>query len=148
MSDINYDEKIGTALLGVVKSTLEDVAKDGLPGEHHFYIVFNPKISGVTLSERNRKQYGSEMTIVLQHQFFDLKVTDVGFSVRLSFNSIPETLFVPFKSILVFADPSVGFEIKFNVKEEPIVEIKEEIKPEIKGDPENKVVSFANFKRK
>ena len=110
---IRYDLLTQQALRGVVRSVLTDAAKKGLPGEHHFYITFDTKAPGVRISERLLGQYPEEMTIILQHQFWDLDVSDTGFEVGLSFGGIPEKLAVPFEAINGFFDPSVQFGLQF-----------------------------------
>jgi hypothetical protein len=110
---IRYDLLTQQALRGVVRSVLSDVAKKGLPGEHHFYISFNTEADGVRMSERLRAQYPQEMTIILQHQFWDLTVTEQGFDVGLSFGGIMERLSIPFEAINGFFDPSVQFGLQF-----------------------------------
>lgn len=115
---IRYDLLVQDALRAVVRKVLSDVARDGVPGEHHFYISFRTHARGVRLSSRMRKQYPDEMTIVLQHQFWDLGVTGEAFEVGLSFQNIPETLLIPFDAVTRFADPSVGFELQFAVGDE------------------------------
>ncbi len=110
---IRYDVLAQEALRGVVRTVLQDAAKNGLPGEHHFYISFDPRADGVKISERMRQQYPEEMTVILQHQFWDLVVTDEGFEVGLSFGGIPERLVIPFDAIKGFFDPSVQFGLQF-----------------------------------
>jgi hypothetical protein len=110
---IRYDILAQEALRGVVRTVLLDAAKSGLPGEHHFYISFDTRADGVRLSPRMLAQYPEEMTVVLQHQFWDLVVTDDGFEVGLSFGGIPERLVIPFASIKGFFDPSVQFGLQF-----------------------------------
>jgi uncharacterized protein len=110
---IRYDLLTQQALRGVVRQVLADAAKKGLPGEHHFYISFDTQADGVRLSERLRAQYSEQMTIILQHQFWDLAVNDSGFEVGLSFGGIPEKLTVPFAAIKGFFDPSVQFGLQF-----------------------------------
>jgi uncharacterized protein len=110
---IRYDILAQEALRGVVRTVLLDAAKSGLPGEHHFYISFDTRADGVRLSPRMLAQYPEEMTVVLQHQFWDLVVTDDGFEVGLSFGGIPERLAIPFASIKGFFDPSVQFGLQF-----------------------------------
>ena len=92
---------------------LVDVAKNGLPGEHHFYISFDTRAEGVRLSPRMLAQYPEEITVVLQHQFWDLVVTEEGFEVGMSFGGIPERLNVPFAAVKGFFDPSVQFGLQF-----------------------------------
>jgi hypothetical protein len=110
---IRYDLLTQQALRGVVRSVLTDTAKKGLPGDHHFYISFDTRADGVRLSDRLRAQYPEEMTIILQHQFWDLKVGEDDFEVGLSFGGIPERLTVPFEAINGFFDPSVQFGLQF-----------------------------------
>ena len=110
---IRYDLLTQQALRGVVHSVLADTAKKGLPGDHHFYISFDTRADGVRLSDRLRAQYPHEMTIILQHQFWDLKVSDNEFEVGLSFGGVPERLTVPFEAINGFFDPSVQFGLQF-----------------------------------
>jgi hypothetical protein len=110
---IRYDLLTQQALRGVVRNVLTDAAKKGLTGDHHFYISFNTQADGVRLSQRLRAQYPEEMTIILQHQFWDLSVTDEAFEVGLSFGGIPERLAVPFEAINGFFDPSVQFGLQF-----------------------------------
>ena len=96
------------------QSVLTDVAKSGLPGDHHFYISFSTTAPGVSLSKRLMEKYPEEMTIVLQHRFWDLIVHGDRFEVKLQFNSIPEKLVIPFEAIRVFVDPSVRFGHQFD----------------------------------
>jgi len=110
---IRYDLLTQQALRGVVRSVLADAAKKGLPGDHHFYISFNTEADGVRMSERLRAQYPQAMTIILQHQFWDLTVTDLAFEVGLSFGGVMERLTVPFEAISGFFDPSVQFGLQF-----------------------------------
>lgn len=115
---IRYDVLARDALRGVLKHVLADAAEHGLPGEHHFYITFLSKAEGVKISPRLQSQYPQEMTIILQHQFWDLVVTDDRFEVGLSFNGIPERLVIPFSAIKSFFDPSVQFGLQFEPSEE------------------------------
>jgi hypothetical protein len=110
---IRYDLLTQRALRGVVRTVLADVAKKGVPGDHHFYISFDTHAEGLRLSSRMRAQYPDEMTIVLQHQFWDLVVTDDTFEVGLSFGGVPERLLVPFEAVTAFVDPSVEFGLRF-----------------------------------
>jgi uncharacterized protein len=110
---IRYDVLARDALRGVLRRVLSDAAAHGLPGEHHFFITFLSQAEGVKLSPRLLAQYPDEMTIILQHQFWDLLVTDDRFEVGLSFGGIPERLVVPFSAIKSFFDPSVQFGLQF-----------------------------------
>lgn len=111
---IRYDILTQEALRGVVRKVLAEVARTGLPGEHHFFISFLTKAPGVRLSQRLLEQYPEEMTIVLQNQFWDLKVSETGFEVGLSFDDKPEILVIPFAAIKGFFDPSVQFGLQLN----------------------------------
>ena len=110
---IRYDLLAQQALRGVVRTVLADVAKKGLPGEHHFKITFNTAAPGVRLSDRLHAQYPEIMTIILQHQFWDLTVGERAFEVGLSFGGISERLAVPFDAIVAFYDPAVQFGFQF-----------------------------------
>src|SRR5262249_31912453 len=110
---IRYDLLTQQALRGVLRIVLTDTAKNGLPGDHHFYISFDPTADGVRVSDRVRAQYPDEMTITLQHQFWALKVREDEFEVGLSFGGVPERLAVPFDAINGFFDPSVQFGLQF-----------------------------------
>lgn len=112
---MRYDQLAQNALRGVVRDALRKVQKTGLPGEHHFYIAFNTKYPGVILSDRIAERYPREMTVVLQHQFWNLIITEERFEVELSFDNIPEKLVIPFNSIKGFLDPSVQFGLQFEV---------------------------------
>ena len=110
---IRYDVLARDALRGVLRRVLTDAAEHGLPGEHHFFITFLSTADGVKLSPRLLAQYPEEMTIILQHQFWDLVVSEDRFEVGLSFGGIPERLVVPFSAIKSFLDPSVQFGLQF-----------------------------------
>jgi hypothetical protein len=114
---IRYDVLAQAALRGVVRTVLADAAKKGLPGEHHFKITFNTTAPGVRLSDRMRARYPQDMTIVLQHQFWDLIVTELAFEVGLSFGGVPERILVPFETVTAFYDPAVQFGFQFETIE-------------------------------
>jgi hypothetical protein len=114
---IRYDVLARDALRGVLRRVLSDAAAHGLPGEHHFFINFLSGADGVKLSPRLLAQYPEEMTIILQHQFWDLVVSEERFEVGLSFGGIPERLVVPFSAIKSFFDPSVQFGLQFEPSE-------------------------------
>jgi uncharacterized protein len=115
---LRYDLMIEAALRDVVRETIATVAQSGLPGEHHFYITFLTNFPGVEIPDYLRKQYPDEMTIVLQYQFFGLKLEDDNFSVTLSFNNVKEHLVIPIDAITTFADPSVNFALQFQSGQE------------------------------
>lgn len=119
---IRYDILAQEALRGVMRKVLAEVARTGLPGNHHFFITFLTGAPGVRVSSRLRERYPEQMTIVIQFQYWDLKVTDTGFEVGLSFSDVPEKLEIPFSAVRGFYDPSVNFELEFDVKTETSVE--------------------------
>jgi uncharacterized protein len=114
---IGYGRLVENALRQVVRDALQHARREGLPEPHHFYITFRTDQDGVRVSERLRQRYPAEMTIVLQHQFWDLEVDDHGFGVTLSFGGVPERLEVPFGAVRMFADPSIEFGLQFQVGE-------------------------------
>ena len=114
---LRYDLMVQEALKGVVRKILSEAGRDGLPGDHHFYVTFRTTAPGVRLSQRLREKHPEEMTVVLQHQFWDLNVSDHAFEVGLSFSGVPERLLVPFDSITTFFDPSVQFGLKFETQD-------------------------------
>jgi uncharacterized protein len=168
---MRYDQLAQNALRGVVREALKKVLRQGLPGEHHFYIAFNTRYPGVGLSPRIAERYPREMTVVLQHQFWNLTVLEDRFEVELSFDNIPEKLIVPYNSIKGFLDPAVQFGLQFEVvpvEEQPQAkDVKEaeivDISGKAKGEPataevsdaggapdssEKKVVSLDAFRKK
>jgi len=147
---------VETALRGVVKQAVEEVMKDGLVGDHHFYITFLTDHPGVSIPDYLRDRYPGEMTIVLQFQFYDLDVDDEKMQVTLSFNNIPEKLVIPLAAITIFADPSVNFALQFQP-------LGDDIEPDFDPDdndpsgdddsdsddaPKGEVVSLDNFRKK
>src|SRR5580704_5708969 len=127
---LRYDLMIEAALRSVVRETLTNVIKNGLPGEHHFYITFLTNFPGVEIPDHLRKQYPEEMTIVLQYQFFGLKLLDEAFTVTLSFNNVKERLVIPLEAITTFADPSVNFALQFQSGQDEEVEEEGEETPD------------------
>ena len=115
---IRYDVLAQEAMRSVVKKVLTEVVRVGLPGEHHFYITFNTQAPGVRISSRLRERYPEEMTIVVQHQFWDLEINSQSFEIGLAFSGVPERLLVPFGSIKSFVDPSVQFGLQFDLLED------------------------------
>ncbi len=156
---MRYDQLAQNALRGVVRDALRKVEKSGLPGDHHFYIAFNTKYPGVNIGARLAERYPREMTVVLQHQFYNLIVTEERFQVELSFDNIPEKLIVPFASVKGFLDPAVQFGLQFEVVQEPAEQDAETktvkiAEPSVEGQdvtetPEGpKVVSLDAFRKK
>lgn len=114
---IHYSTLIDQAMRGVVRDVLKQISRAGLPGEHHFYISFSTTYPGVQMSEQLKNRYPKEITIVLQHQFWDFKVDERMFTVTLSFGGVPEKLVIPFAALTAFADPSVKFGLQFQQEE-------------------------------
>jgi hypothetical protein len=119
---LQYSVMVEAALRAVVRQALTEVAQNGLPGSHHFYITFRTSHPGVQVPDYLKARYPAEMTIVLQFQFYDLKVDDTAFSVTLTFNNTPERLVIPIRAITVFADPSVNFVLPFQTTDAVAVE--------------------------
>ncbi len=112
---MRYDQLAQNALKGVVREALRKVERSGLPGDHHFYIQFDTRYPGVSIGDRLLERYPREMTVVLQHQFYNLIVTDERFQVELSFDNIPEKLVIPFAAVKGFLDPAVQFGLQFEL---------------------------------
>lgn len=110
---IDYGNLMHRAMRSLIQSVLEDVAKNGLPGAHHFFITFDTTHPDVHIADWLRARYPSEMTVVIQHWFDDLEITDEGFSITLNFGNQPEPLVIPFDSLRTFVDPSVEFGLRF-----------------------------------
>ena len=128
---IDYGNLMHRAMRGVIQTVLADVAEHGLPGNHHFFITFDTHADGVEMADWLRARYPDEMTVVMQHWFDNLIVTDDGFSVTLSFGNQPERLVVPFDAVLTFVDPSVQFGLRFESLDE---DDEEEAAEEPEGD--------------
>jgi len=110
---LRYDRMVERALRGVMHDALVHVAKQGLPGAHHFYVTFRTDHAKVQIDQSLKTRFPQEMTIVLQHQFWDLTVEPDGFMVTLSFNNVPQRLTIPFAAVTAFTDPSVNFGLQF-----------------------------------
>ena len=160
---LRYDKMVEKALRGVARQAIEEVIKDGLPGDHHFYITFLTDYEGVQIPDYLRERYPGEMTIVLQYQFYDLSIDDNFLKVTLSFNNIPEKLVVPTAAITIFADPSVNFALQFQPLEEgeyddsadndlaeAIADLADDDgdKPRDKSKEKGEVVSLDQFRKK
>ncbi len=155
---MRYDLLAQQALRGVVREALNIAAATGLPGEHHFYIAFNTKYPGVEISERLAQRYPREMTIVLQHQYWNLKVHDDRFEAELSFDNIPEKLVIPFDAVKGFLDPAVQFGLQFEsvpvkskLKEVPAAAAPDAAAPDSEAAPADdspKIVSLDSFRKK
>ncbi|MGF1461590.1 MAG: SspB family protein [Maricaulaceae bacterium] len=113
---MRYDWLAQEALRGVVREALRRAAREGLPGQHHFYISFRTRAAGVDIDQQLLEKYPDEMTIVLEHQFWDLAAEDDFFEVTLKFSGVPKYLKVPYSAVSRFQDPSVGFGLQFDVE--------------------------------
>ncbi len=146
MSHFDYETIVQRALRGAVKESLEMVRDHGFSGSHHFYITFQTNRTDVTIPEFLREKHPEEITIVLQHQFWDLIVTDTGFSVSLSFNDKHESLKVPYAAIVSFLDPSVKFGLQFVPDEAPTLNA-DVTSLKTKDTPSDKVSSSSDTKK-
>jgi hypothetical protein len=147
---IPYDEIVQDALRTVVRRVLEriDVA-GGLPGAHHFYIAFRTKAPGVDIPKHLSERYPEEMTIVIQHRYWDLAIDDEGFQIGLSFNQVPAKLRIPFDAVTGFVDPAVNFALQFTPKEgELVAEPEPEPEPPAPIEPGSNVVTLDRFRKK
>ena len=153
---LRYDRMVETALRDVVRQALTKVAATGLPGDHHFYLTFLTDGPGVDIPRHLAEQYPEEMTIVLQHQFEDLEVSDEALAVTLSFNNAKERLTIPFSAVSTFADPSVNFALQFQPAAEseqqpeadtPIAEAEVEPAPAV-AEAGGKIVALDQFRKK
>jgi hypothetical protein len=150
-----YEEWTEQAMRQVMVRAIRHVAEHGLPGGHHFYVTFRTDHPGSVVPKRLRAQYPREMTIVLQHQFWDLKADDAAgeFTVGLSFGSVPSTLHVPFAAVTAFADPYIGYGLRFRFAEIADAEPEAVAEPDAPAEPaaeaaEPQVVSLDAFRRR
>ena len=152
-STIDYGNLMHRAMRGLIQQVLGDVSRDGLPGDHHFFITFDTMHPDVEIADWLSDRYPDEMTIVLQHWFDGLNVTDEGFSVTLNFGDQPEPLYIPYDAIRTFVDPSVEFGLRFESQDEddedeaPMSEL---VEPDEDEAPEKKdadVVSLDSFRK-
>jgi len=147
---IPYDEIVQDALRTVVRRVLERIdAEGGLPGAHHFYIAFRTKAPGVDIPRHLMERYPEEMTVVIQHRYWDLAIDDEGFQIGLSFNQVPAKLRIPYAAITGFVDPAVNFALQFAPKEgEMIIEPEPEPEPREPIEPGSNVVTLDRFRKK
>ncbi len=148
---IPYDEIVQTALRSVVQRVLERIdAEGGLPGAHHFYIAFRTRYPGVEMPKHLLERYPEEMTIVIQHRYWDLTITDERFTIGLSFNQVPAKLSIPFAAVTGFVDPAVNFALQFQPSTEVAVEPEPEAPPAPPPPPSDgsNVVTLDRFRKK
>ena len=155
IDEMNYEALTQTALRGIMRASLERATEpDGLPGQHHFYITFVTRAPGAEVPADLLQRYPDTITIVIQHKFWDLKVTEEGFSIRLQFGGLPKVLKVPFNAVMRFEDPSVRFLLQFEPVEPVDDEAEEAVQTEadLPAEPEDgegpKVVSLDQFRKK
>ncbi len=129
---IDYGNLMHRAMRGLIQTVLKDVAANGLPGAHHFFITFDTNAEGVEIADWLRSRYPHEMTVVIQHWFENLVVTDEGFSITLNFGNQPEPLVIPFDALRTFVDPSVEFGLRFETHE---AEDEDDEEPDDEPDP-------------
>ncbi|NNE80173.1 MAG: hypothetical protein HKN18_07860 [Silicimonas sp.] len=148
---IDYGTLMHRAMRGLIQEVLSDIAENGLPGQHHFFITFDTLHPDVEIADWLSDRYPEEMTIVMQHWFDNLDVTDDGFSVTLNFGDQPEPLYVPYDSIRTFVDPSVEFGLRFETQEDedspaptPVEDLDDDAD---KPDGDGEVVSLDSFRK-
>ncbi|MHB1204738.1 MAG: SspB family protein [Rhodospirillaceae bacterium] len=134
ITSLSYERMVEDALRGVLRQALEITEAQGLPGAHHFYITFDTTHPGVDIAASLRALHPSEMTIVLQHQFWDLKVLDEHFEITLSFSGVSQRLVIPFAAVTAFADPHAKFGLQFHVEFEEQTD-SEDDEDDDAGDP-------------
>ena len=147
---IPYDEIVQDALRSVVRRVLDRIdAEGGLPGSHHFYIAFRTRYPGVEMPKHLMERYPEEMTIVIQHRYWDLAIDDHKFTIGLSFNQVPAKLVIPFDAVTGFVDPAVNFALQFQPKEgEAAVAPPEPAPPPVPVEDGSNVVTLDRFRKK
>ena len=147
---IDYGKRINIALLQVIREILQDLSKSKISSNHCFYITFNTTHKNVVVSDKLKKEYPKQMTIILQNQFWDLVVNKDSFNVTLSFNRVKEVLKIPFESIKRFNDPFVKFSLELEIRQSTLESTKKNNKKSIinKTDEKSKkIVSLENFRK-
>jgi uncharacterized protein len=146
---IDYGNLMHRAMRGLIQTVLSDVADHGLPGNHHFFITFDTNHPDVAIAEWLRARYPDEMTIVVQHWFENLNVTDDGFTITLNFGNAPEPLVIPFDAVRTFVDPSVEFGLRFETHEDDEDEDDDDPVDDDEDDPrpEAEIVSLDQFRK-
>ncbi len=147
---IEYGTLMHRAMRGLIQTVLADVAKNGLPGAHHFFITFDTTYPGVALADWLRDRYPTEMTVVVQHWFENLTVTDDHFTITLNFGDQPEPMVIPFDAVRTFVDPSVEFGLRFETQETEDDEDEDEDDIAVEDDAprqDAQVVSLDQFRK-
>jgi hypothetical protein len=147
---IDYGTLMHRAMRGLIQTVLTDVAENGLPGAHHFFITFDTTYPGVELADWLRERYPTEMTVVIQHWYENLSVTNDGFGVTLNFGNNPEPMLIPFDAIRTFVDPSVEFGLRFETQEsDGDEEDEQQIEVDVEETPRQdaQIVSLDQFRK-
>lgn len=147
---IDYGNLMHRAMRGLIQSVLTDVAENGLPGAHHFFITFDTTHPDVKIADWLKERYPTEMTVVIQHWFENLVVTNEGFTITLNFGNNPEPMVIPFDALRTFVDPSVEFGLRFETQEQDEDEEDEDDDIEVEEEPERQVgevVSLDQFRK-
>ena len=145
---IDYGNLMHRAMRGLIQTVLRDVAANGLPGAHHFFITFDTTVDGVQMAQWLRNRYPGEMTIVIQHWFDNLTVSDEGFTITLNFGDNPEPLAIPFDAVRTFVDPSVEFGLRFETHEDDDDEDEEEDPDDDPSPPQDaQIVRLDKFRK-
>lgn len=147
---IDYGNLMHRAMRGLIQSVLSDVAEHGLPGAHHFFITFDTTHPDVQIADWLKERYPTEMTVVIQHWYENLVVTDEGFSITLNFGNNPEPMVIPFDALRTFVDPSVEFGLRFETQETDEDDEEDDLDIEVEEEPERQaaeVVSLDQFRK-
>ena len=147
---IDYGNLMHRAMRGLIQSVLTDVAEHGLPGAHHFFITFDTTHPDVQIADWLKERYPTEMTVVIQHWYENLVVTDEGFSITLNFGNNPEPMVIPFDALRTFVDPSVEFGLRFETQEQDEDDEEDDLDIEVEEQPERQaaeVVSLDQFRK-
>ena len=146
---IDYGNLMHRAMRGLIQTVLTDVAHDGLPGAHHFFITFDTTHPGVDMADWLKARYPGEMTVVIQHWFENLDVTDEGFSITLNFGNNPEPMVIPFDAVRTFVDPSVEFGLRFETHSDEDEDDEDDIEVEEAASPprDAEIVSLDKFRK-
>ena len=147
---IDYGNLMHRAMRGLIQSVLTDVSEHGLPGAHHFFITFDTTHPDVQIADWLKERYPTEMTVVIQHWYENLVVTDEGFSITLNFGNNPEPMVIPFDALRTFVDPSVEFGLRFETQETEEEDEDDDLDIEVEEEPERQaaeVVSLDQFRK-
>ena len=145
---IDYGNLMHRAMRGLIQSVLSDVAEHGLPGAHHFFITFDTTHPDVQIADWLKERYPAEMTVVIQHWYENLVVTDAGFSITLNFGNNPEPMVIPFDALRTFVDPSVEFGLRFETQASDEEDEEDDLDIEVEDEParqDAEIVSLDQF---